>query len=114
MGLILLAPLFGRWRMASPALVVGASIILALSAFGLTHPDPRFGQAAIESDPSPARSFVNSLANSQVDFLAWLGNQPRPRTLFDRNCDMARFLLALVICAFPDRQIANNLQIRGR
>jgi hypothetical protein len=50
MGLMLVAPFLHCWRMASPALAVGASIILALSAFGLTHPDPRFGQGAIESD----------------------------------------------------------------
>jgi hypothetical protein len=49
-GLMLAAPLLRLWRMASPALLDGASIILALSAFGLTHPDCRFGQAANESD----------------------------------------------------------------
>ena len=50
MGLMLVAPLLLRRRWASPAPAGGASIILALSAFGLAHLDPRFGQAAIESD----------------------------------------------------------------
>jgi hypothetical protein len=50
MGLMLAAPLLRRRRWASPALAIGASIILGVSAFGLAHLDPRFGQAANESD----------------------------------------------------------------
>jgi hypothetical protein len=50
MGLMVMAPLLRRRRLASPALAGGASIILALSAFGLAHLDPRFGQSANESD----------------------------------------------------------------
>ena len=45
MGLMLVAPLLRR--LASPALAGGASIIPVLSAFGLAHLDPRFGQAGI-------------------------------------------------------------------
>jgi hypothetical protein len=50
MGLMLVAPLLRRRRLASPALGWGASLILAVSAFGLAHLDPRYGHAANESD----------------------------------------------------------------
>jgi hypothetical protein len=50
MGLMLVAPLLRRFKMASLALGAGASAILALSLIGLAYPDPRNGRAAIESD----------------------------------------------------------------
>jgi hypothetical protein len=50
MGLMLVTPLLRRRRLASSALAWGATFIVAVSAFGLAHLDPRYGQAAIESD----------------------------------------------------------------
>jgi hypothetical protein len=49
-SLMLLAPLLRRFKMASLALGVGASAILALALIGLVYPDSRNGQGAIESD----------------------------------------------------------------
>lgn len=49
-ALMLVAPLLRRHHKASFALAGGASIILALTLFGLIHPDVRQGQAAIESN----------------------------------------------------------------
>jgi hypothetical protein len=49
-SLMLVTPLLRRYTLASLALGVGASAIVALSLIGLAHPDPRNGQAAIESD----------------------------------------------------------------
>lgn len=49
-ALMLVAPLLRRYRKASFALAGGASIILALTAFGLLHPDVAQGQAAIDSN----------------------------------------------------------------
>jgi hypothetical protein len=49
-ALMLAAPLLRRYHKASFALAGGAFIILALTVFGLIHPDVREGQAAIESN----------------------------------------------------------------
>jgi hypothetical protein len=49
-ALMLVAPLLPRYHQASSVLISGASIMLALTAFGLIHPDARIGQAAIESN----------------------------------------------------------------
>jgi hypothetical protein len=49
-ALMLMAPLLRRYRKSSSALAGGASIVLALTAFELIHPDARIGQAAIESN----------------------------------------------------------------
>ncbi len=49
-GLMLVAPLLRRYHKASLVLMAGASIVLALTAFELIHPDERIGQAAIESN----------------------------------------------------------------
>ena len=48
--LMLAAPLLRRYRKASHALAGGALILIALTVFGLTHPDARAGEAAIESN----------------------------------------------------------------
>jgi hypothetical protein len=49
-ALMLVAPLLRRYHKASSVLMAGASIVLALTAFELIHPDARIGQAAIESN----------------------------------------------------------------
>ena len=49
MTLMLLAPLLRRHR-APYALAGGAFILLVLAVLGMTHPDVRMGQAAVESD----------------------------------------------------------------
>jgi hypothetical protein len=66
MGSMLVAPLLPRWRMASPALAGGASIIIALSVFGLAHPDPRFGEGANASD----RRFYQLFLACEIPVLA--------------------------------------------
>ncbi|MBZ5615319.1 MAG: hypothetical protein LAO23_15020 [Acidobacteriia bacterium] len=50
MMLMLLAPLLRRRHIAPYALAGGAFILLALAVVGMTHPDARMGQAAVESD----------------------------------------------------------------
>ena len=45
-----MAPLLRPSKKKSLALAAGAAAIVALSFLGLAHPDPRNGQAAIESD----------------------------------------------------------------
>jgi hypothetical protein len=50
MGLMLMAPLLRRYRIASYALAGGAFVILVVSLNGLAHLDPRFGEGAIASD----------------------------------------------------------------
>ena len=48
--LMLVAPLLRRYHRAPYALAGGAFILLALTVFGVTRPDVRMGQAAVESD----------------------------------------------------------------
>jgi hypothetical protein len=52
LGLVLMvmAPLLRRYHKVSAALAGGAFITLALTLFGLIHPDARIGQAAIASN----------------------------------------------------------------
>ena len=50
MSLMIVAPLLKRWKRASPALAMGALIVLAIMAFGLLYVDPRNGLAANESN----------------------------------------------------------------
>jgi hypothetical protein len=47
---MIVAPLLRRYGMASLALAVGSSAILAVAIIGLVHVDPRIGLAAIESN----------------------------------------------------------------
>jgi len=49
-GLTLVAPLAGRYRLASPALAAGALAVLTSAIIGLLFVDPRIGQSAIESN----------------------------------------------------------------
>jgi hypothetical protein len=49
-GIMLVAPLLRRRKRDSLALAVGAAVIVALALIEMAHPDPRNGQAAIESD----------------------------------------------------------------
>jgi hypothetical protein len=49
-SLMIAAPLLRRYRLASPALAGGASMVLAFAIVGLAHSDPRIGQAAIEAN----------------------------------------------------------------
>jgi hypothetical protein len=58
-ALMIVAPLFRPYRMASPALAGGAATVLVLAIFGLLHSDPRIGQAAIEAN---RRSYLAMLA----------------------------------------------------
>jgi uncharacterized membrane protein len=44
------APLLRRFQLRSPALVAGASAVIAVAIVGLVHADPRIGQAAIEAN----------------------------------------------------------------
>ena len=84
--------------------VLGMGLMLAAPLlrrrFGLAHLDPRFGQAANESDRRFYHLFLACeipvlvlalifFATSQMGILAWLGNQPRVGTLFDRDRDLA-------------------------
>jgi len=68
--LMIVAPLLRRYNKASPALAVGAFEVLAFSAIGLLHVDPRIGEAAIE--------------------------QNRKEYLFFLACELPVFLLALI------------------
>jgi hypothetical protein len=49
-SLMIIAPLLRRYHKASPALAVGAFVVIAFSFVGLVHVDPRIGLAAIESN----------------------------------------------------------------
>jgi hypothetical protein len=49
-SLMIVAPLFRRYQLGSPALAGGASTVLALAIVGLAHTDPRIGQAAIAAN----------------------------------------------------------------
>jgi hypothetical protein len=49
-SLAIAAPLLRRYQLRSPALVGGASTVLAVAIVGLAHSDPRIGQAAIEAN----------------------------------------------------------------
>jgi hypothetical protein len=49
-GLMIVAPLLRRYRMAAPALACGASIVVVIAVTGLAHADARIGQAAIDSN----------------------------------------------------------------
>jgi Ca2+/Na+ antiporter len=44
------AAVVGRYKLASRALAGGATAIVALALAGIVYPDPRNGQATIESD----------------------------------------------------------------
>lgn len=59
-SLIVLAPLLRHYRMASPALAIGALVIVVFASVMLARLDPRMGQGALESD----RKF-------SLVFLAW-------------------------------------------
>lgn len=48
--LMLAAPLLRRYQLRSPAMVPGASAVVAVAVVGLAHQDPRIGQAAIEAN----------------------------------------------------------------
>ncbi|MGA7917611.1 MAG: hypothetical protein WCA00_20425 [Candidatus Acidiferrales bacterium] len=48
--LMLAAPLLRRYQLRSPAMVAGASAVVAVAVVGLAHQDPRIGQAAIEAN----------------------------------------------------------------
>ncbi len=69
-SLMIAAPLFRRYRLASPVLASGASMVLAFAIVGLAHSDPRIGQAAIEAN--------------------------RRQFLFVLACELPVFLLALI------------------
>ena len=49
-SLMLVAPLLRPSKKKSLALAAGAAAIVALAFVGFAHPDPRNGQAAVESD----------------------------------------------------------------
>jgi hypothetical protein len=49
-SLMIAAPLLRRYQLRSPALVAGASTVLAVAIVGLAHSDPKIGQAAIEAN----------------------------------------------------------------
>jgi hypothetical protein len=49
-ALLLVTPLLSRYHGASSALAGGGFITLALTVFGLIHPDATIGQAEIESN----------------------------------------------------------------
>ncbi|MGC2702933.1 MAG: hypothetical protein WA361_00365 [Candidatus Acidiferrales bacterium] len=48
--LMLAAPLLRRFQLRSPALVAGASTVVAVAIIGLAHQDPRIGEATIEAN----------------------------------------------------------------
>lgn len=57
---MVVAPLLRRYRMASPALAIGASIVLALAVIGLAFPGTaRVGQAASNAN---RRFYLTTLA----------------------------------------------------
>ncbi|MGA8023259.1 MAG: hypothetical protein WCC18_07630 [Candidatus Acidiferrales bacterium] len=47
---MLAAPLLRRFQLRSPALVAGASTVVAVAIIGLAHQDPRIGEATIEAN----------------------------------------------------------------
>ena len=49
-ALMIAAPLLRRYQLAAPALVGGASPVVAVAIIGITYSDPRIGQAAIEAN----------------------------------------------------------------
>jgi hypothetical protein len=70
LGLMIIAPLLRRFDKASPTLAIGAFLVLAFSAIGLLHVDPRIGLAAIDSN--------------------------RKEYLFFLGCEFPVFILALI------------------
>ncbi len=65
-SLMIVAPLLRSNNKASPALAAGAFVVLAFSAIGLVHVDPRIGQAAIDQN---RREYLFCLACALPVFL---------------------------------------------
>ena len=98
MSLAVLAPLLGRFKMASPALAVGALATLAVALFGLAYPDVRSGQASIEAN---RRFYLTVLACGFPAFILALVSWKRFRWAFwlgwAVNLAFVLYLLVVVV-----------------